>query len=96
MKTLNPYIRMGMIPTIYCDYYLVRSYYSIVGQHYSWSESSAITWANAILGASANTDGYFLTAYLGKVSECDMCYDLFRWAVSEVVRVDGSYYCEHR
>jgi predicted aconitase len=38
-------------------------------------ESSAIPWANAILGARSNFDGCFQTAYLGKVPAYDMHLD---------------------
>lgn len=74
-KCLDPFtdwIRMGMVPTFSCDSYLVISYLPIVGQHCAWVESSAIPWANAVIGARSNFDGCFQTAYLGKVP----CYDM--------------------
>jgi len=72
LKKLKPYIRMGMVPALSCDYYLVSSYLPTAGQHCSWCESSAIPWANAILGARANYDGCFEAAYLGKIPAYDM------------------------
>lgn len=75
MNELKPLIQMGMIPTLSCSYYLVSSYWPTAGQHCSWGESSAIPWANAILGARANFDGCFHTAYLGKVPAYDMHLD---------------------
>jgi len=75
MRNIQPFIQMGMIPTLSCDYYLVSSYSPTVGQHCSWGESSAIPWCNAILGARTNIDGCFQTAYLGKVPAYDMHLD---------------------
>lgn len=75
LQNLKPFMRMGMVPTLSCDYYLVSSYSPTVGQHCSWGESSAIPWCNAILGARTNIDGCFQTAYLGKVPAYDMHLD---------------------
>lgn len=75
MESLKPYIQMGMVPILSCNYYLVSSFWPTVGQHCAWVESSAVPWANAILGARANFDGCFQTAYLGKVPEYDMHID---------------------
>lgn len=75
MESLQPYIQMGMVPTLSCNNYLVSSYWPTVGQHCAWVESSAIPWANAILGARTNFDGCFQTAYLGKVPAYDMHLD---------------------
>jgi len=72
---LRPFIKMGMVPILSCNYYLVSSYWPTQGQHCSWGESSAIPWANAILGARTNFDGCFQTAYLGKVPAYDMHLD---------------------
>ncbi|NLM52873.1 MAG: DUF521 domain-containing protein [Firmicutes bacterium] len=75
MEALQPLIDMGMIPIFSCNYYLVSSFLPTVGQHCAWVESSAIPWANAILGARTNFDGCFHTAYLGKVPAYDMHLD---------------------
>lgn len=75
MEDLIPYMRMGMVPILACDYYLVSSYTPTVGQTCSWGESSAIPWCNAVLGARTNYDGCFATAYLGKVPKHDMHLD---------------------
>jgi predicted aconitase len=68
-------VRLGMITTYSCDYYLGTSYYPTAGQHCSWGESSAIPWANAVLGARTNFDGCFQTAYLGKTPYWDLHLD---------------------
>ncbi len=80
LERMEPYYKMGAIPTLSCDYYLVSSYWPTVGQHCSWGESSAIPWCNAILGARTNYDGCFETAYLGKVPAYDMHLDKNRKA----------------
>ena len=82
-KCLEPFkhwIRMGMVPTFSCAGYLVISYLPMVGQHCAWVESSAIPWANAVIGARSNFDGCFQTAYLGKVPYYDMHVDENRTA----------------
>ena len=85
---MEPLLRMGMIPTLSCDYYLTSSYWPTVGQHCSWGESSAIPWVNAVLGARANFDGCFQTAYLGKVPKYDLHLDENRVA-TVLVKYDG-------
>lgn len=72
LEGLQPYIDMGLVPTLSCNHYLTSSYWPSVGQHCAWVESSAIPWVNAVLGARSNFDGCFHTAYLGKVPEYDM------------------------
>ncbi|NLN07442.1 MAG: DUF521 domain-containing protein [Firmicutes bacterium] len=75
LEALKPYMDMGMVPIFSCNDYLVSSFLPAVGQHCAWVESSAIPWANAILGARSNFDGCFHTAYLGKVPAYDMHLD---------------------
>jgi len=75
MERFKSWIQMGMVPFFSCDSYLVSSYWPAVGQHCAWVESSAIPWANAVLGARSNFDGCFQTAYLGKVPAYDMQLD---------------------
>ncbi len=72
LENIKPLIQMGMVPILSCTYYLVSSYLPTAGQHCSWGESSAVPWANAILGARANHDGCFQSAYLGKIPAYDM------------------------
>jgi predicted aconitase len=89
MKVLE---QLGMVPTYSCDYYLGTSYYPMTGQHCSWGESSAIPWANAVLGARTNFDGCFQTAYLGKVPCWDLHLDEKRLATVKVTyegKLDG-------
>jgi len=75
LARMKPYMQMGMIPALSCDYYLISSFLPTAGQHCAWGESSAIPWVNAILGARANYDGCFEAAYLGKIPAYDMHLD---------------------
>ena len=49
------YMRLGIRPTCTCTPY----YFSIVerGDHIAWSESSAVSYANSVLGARTNREG---------------------------------------
>ena len=49
------YMRLGIRPTCTCTPY----YFSIVerGDHLAWSESSAVSYANSVLGARTNREG---------------------------------------
>lgn len=87
LGTIAPFIKMGMEPTFSCTDYLVASRLPSAGQHCAWVESSAIPWANAILGAKVNHDGCFEAAYLGKIPSYDMHLDENRRATVAV-------YCE--
>ena len=51
----DAYIRLGIRPTCTCTPY----YFSIVerGDHLAWSESSAVSYANSVLGARTNREG---------------------------------------
>lgn len=88
IEMLKPYMKMGMVPILSCNYYLVSGYTPTVGQHCAWVESSAIPWVNAVLGARSNFDGCFQTAYLGKVPAYDMHLDENRKATI-LVEYDG-------
>ncbi|MEE8414039.1 MAG: aconitase X catalytic domain-containing protein [Dehalococcoidales bacterium] len=72
LEDLQPLIDMGCVLTLSCAHYLDSSYWPSLGQHCAWVESSAVPWANAVLGARSNFDGCFHTAYLGKVPYYDM------------------------
>ncbi len=72
IEELQPLIDMGMVPTLSCAHYLDSSFWPSLGQHSAWVESSAVPWANAVLGSPTNFDGGFHTAYLGKAPAYDM------------------------
>ena len=47
---------MGVVPTCTCTPYLV-GYAPRAGEHLAWSESSAVSYANSVLGAYTNREG---------------------------------------
>jgi hypothetical protein len=53
---LAAFTRMGVIPTCTCTPYLVGNLPRF-GQHVAWSESSAVCFANSVLGARSNREG---------------------------------------
>ena len=64
------YVRLGIRPTCTCTPY----YFSIVerGDHLAWSESSAVSYANSVLGARTNREGgpsALASALTGKTPE---------------------------
>jgi len=50
------YITLGIRPTCTCTPYLV-GYTPGFGQHLAWAESSAVSYANSVLGARTNREG---------------------------------------
>jgi predicted aconitase len=50
------YVAMGICPTCTCTPYLVGNV-PLVGEHVAWSESSAVVYANSVLGARSNREG---------------------------------------
>lgn len=75
MSEFQLWVKMGMVPTFTCNSYLVASCLPTIGSHSAWVESSAVPWANAVLGSRSNFDGCFQTAYLGKAPAYDMHLD---------------------
>lgn len=56
LKVLEAFSRMGVTTTCTCTPYLVGNLPS-QGEHVAWSESSAVCYANAVLGARTNREG---------------------------------------
>ncbi len=56
MEVVAAYTAMGIQPTCTCTPYLVGNV-PAYGDHVAWSESSAVVFANAILGARTNREG---------------------------------------
>jgi predicted aconitase len=50
------YAALGVVPTCTCTPYLV-GHLPVRGQHIAWAESSAVSYANSILGARTNREG---------------------------------------
>jgi predicted aconitase len=55
-RVIDAFARMGAIPTCTCTPYLVGNLPRF-GQHLAWSESSAVCFANSVLGARTNREG---------------------------------------
>lgn len=55
-RVLNAFSRMGVISTCTCTPYLSGNV-PIFGQHIAWAESSAVCYANSVIGARTNREG---------------------------------------
>jgi hypothetical protein len=55
-EVIAAYTAMGILPTCTCTPYLV-GHEPAYGAHLAWSESSAISYANSVLGARSNREG---------------------------------------
>ena len=55
-RVIEAYTRMGVVPTCSCTPYLFGNV-PHYGEHIAWAESSAVCYANAVLGARTNREG---------------------------------------
>lgn len=55
-RVIAAYTALGIAPTCTCTPYLV-GYAPDLGQHVAWAESSAVSYANSVLGARTNREG---------------------------------------
>ena len=55
-RVIEAFQRMGVITTCSCTPYLAGNL-PLFGEHIAWSESSAVCYANAVLGARTNREG---------------------------------------
>jgi predicted aconitase len=53
---IEAFTKMGILPTCTCTPYLIGNNPHF-GQHIAWSESSAVAYANSVLGARTNREG---------------------------------------
>ncbi len=56
LRVLEAYTRMGITPSCTCTPYLGGNL-PAYGEHLAWSESSAVCYANSVLGARTNREG---------------------------------------
>lgn len=56
IRIINAYTKMGIQPTLTCTPYLAGNKPNL-GDHIAWSESSAVIYANSVLGARTNREG---------------------------------------
>ncbi|MGD0450253.1 MAG: aconitase X catalytic domain-containing protein [Candidatus Bathyarchaeia archaeon] len=71
---IDAFKRMGILTSCTCTPYLIGNL-PIYGEHVAWSESSAVTFANSVLGAKTNREGgpsALAAAFVGKTP----CYGL--------------------
>jgi len=71
---IDAFQRMGILVSCTCTPYLIGNL-PLYGEHLAWSESSAVTFANSVLGARTNREGgpsALAAAFVGKTP----CYGL--------------------
>jgi len=56
MAVIEAFKAMGIVPSCSCTPYLTGNL-PVFGQHIAWSESSAVSFANSVLGARTNREG---------------------------------------
>ncbi len=57
MEAIKAFVKMGVIPTMSCTPYLFPDYAPRRGDPLAWAESSAVAWANSVVGAVTNREG---------------------------------------
>ncbi len=86
MKVIGAFRKMGVTVTCTCTPYLIGNL-PVYGQHIAWSESSAVCFANSIIGARTNREGgpsSIASALTGKTPEHGMHLDENRQAQVKV------------
>jgi len=85
-KVIDAFSAMGVTVTCTCTPYLIGNL-PIFGQHIAWSESSAVCFANSVIGARTNREGgpsSIAAAITGKTPEYGMHLDENRQAQVKV------------
>ncbi|RUA16263.1 MAG: hypothetical protein DSY55_04530 [Clostridia bacterium] len=57
IEAIKAFVKMGVTPTMSCTPYLFPDYAPQRGDHLAWAESSAVAWANSVVGAYTNREG---------------------------------------
>lgn len=57
LSAIDAFTTMGVTPTMSCTPYLFPGYTPRRGDHLAWAESSAVIFANSIVGARSNREG---------------------------------------
>jgi predicted aconitase len=57
MEVVGAFARMGVTPTMSCTPYLFAEYAPRRGDSLAWAESSAVAFANSVIGARTNREG---------------------------------------
>ena len=81
-RIVEAYRRMGAEPTYSCTPYLVGNRPNF-GEHLAWAESSAVVFANSVIGARTNREGgpsALAAAVVGRTPNCGLHLDANRRA----------------
>ncbi|MBN2195852.1 MAG: aconitase X catalytic domain-containing protein [Polyangiaceae bacterium] len=87
LRLVAAYTRMGIAPTCTCTPYLVGNLPG-PGEHVAWAESSAVAYANSVLGARTNREGgpsALAAALTGRTPRYGLHLDAHRVPEVEVV-----------
>lgn len=57
LSAISAFINMGVTATMSCTPYLFADFAPQRGEHLAWAESSAVAWANSVVGARTNREG---------------------------------------
>ena len=57
LSVIDAFIKMGVTPTMSCTPYLFQAYTPKRGDVLAWAESSAVAYANSVIGARSNREG---------------------------------------
>jgi predicted aconitase len=57
LSAINAFINMGVTATMSCTPYLFADFAPQRDDHLAWAESSAVAWANSVVGAKTNREG---------------------------------------
>lgn len=57
LGAIDAFVKMGITPTLSCTPYLFPDYTPRRGDHLAWAESSAVVFANSVIGARTNREG---------------------------------------
>lgn len=57
LAAVDAFVQMGVQATMSCTPYLFPDFAPQRGQHLAWAESSAVAWANSVVGAYTNREG---------------------------------------
>jgi hypothetical protein len=94
-RVISAYAALGVSPTCTCTPYLI-GYVPEFGQHVAWAESSAVSYANSVLGARTNREGgpsALAAAVTGRTARYGLHQDAHRLA-TVVVEVDTDIHSE--
>jgi predicted aconitase len=57
LSVIDAFVKMGVTPTMSCTPYLLPDYTPRRGDSLAWAESSAVAFANSVIGARSNREG---------------------------------------